>query len=147
MMDARGQKVRVRDRKPEDSTLEEKWATDLEIRLLDPPAGKILNVQSFTIETLDGKCIGSCTLYNWEGDQVQLGIRVGDKDYWGKGYGTDVVRLLVDHCFAETLVRRVWLKVLPWNMRAQKCYEKCGFAECGRLLLDGYDFIVMERRK
>jgi len=143
-MDVSGQKVRIRDRIPEDSTLEEKWRTDLEVSLLDPAAGRIFNAQLLTIETLDGKCIGSCSLYNWEGIQVQLGIKIGDKDYWNKGYGTDTVRLLVGHCFTETPVRRIWLKVLPWNARAQRCYEKCGFTRCGRLLIDGYDFVVME---
>jgi RimJ/RimL family protein N-acetyltransferase len=36
--------------------------------------------------------------------------------------------------------------VLDSNIRAIKCYEKCGFARYGNLALDGYSFILMEKK-
>ncbi len=77
-------------------------------------------------------------------EDIQFGIRIGNKDYWGKGYGTEVVELLVDYWHYNLGIKRLWLKVLPTNLRAIRCYEKCGFEQAGRLLLDGYDFVVME---
>lgn len=144
-MDVKGKKVRVRDRVAADSLKEDIWIFDPEITSLDVPAGKIFNNQRFSIETLDGKHIGSCSLYNKTQSDVQIGIRIGDKSCWGKGYGTEAVSILVDHCFSTMDVDRIWLKVLPQNLRAIKCYDKCGFDYCGRLALDGYDFMLMER--
>lgn len=142
-----GEKVRVRDRKPGDSIWEVVWSQDEEIQQADPQAGKPSGVQRFSIETLEDKHIGSCSLYDWDGTNIQLGIRIGDKNFWNSGYGTDAVKILVNYCFVTLDVERIWLKVLPWNTRAIKCYEKCGFVRAGWLALNGYDFAVMERRK
>ena len=146
-MNVAGKKVRVRDRKTSDSVMEIVWGQDEEVVVLDPPAGKILNIQLFSIETLDGKHIGLCSLYNQTLTDVQFGIRIGDKDYWNGGYGTDAVRVLVNYCFATMDVERIWLKVLPWNFRAIKCYKRCKFVRTGWLALDGHNFVVMERRR
>ncbi len=139
-------KVRLRNKIPEDSAYEALWSLDPEIIKNDPPAGEVLNYRDFSIETLDGEHVGTCTLYNYTGTEVQLGIRIG-RSYWDKGYGTDAVNLLTNHAFTAMNVQRIWLKVLPQNTRAVRCYEKCGFVHAGRLLLSGYDFSVMEIRR
>ncbi len=146
-MNILGEKVRIRDRIPGDSLQEIIWEMDAEIRHADPPAGKLLNSQRFSIETLEGEHIGSCSLYNWTDTDIQFGIRIGNKHYWNKGYGTDATNALVNYCFVTSGIERIWLKVLPWNTRAIKCYEKCGFTRAGWLALDGYDFALMEIRK
>ncbi len=146
-MNVTGEKVLVRNRTSADSIMEVVWGQDSEVTNLDPPSGKSLNSTPFSIETLDGRHIGSCALYDWTSTDVQLGIRIGDKDYWGKGYGTEATNILVDYCFACTDINRIWLKVLPLNTRAIKSYEKCGFVRAGRLALSGYDFVVMEKRR
>lgn len=145
-MNVTGKSIRIRDRISSDYADEAVWQADKEILQYDPPTGKLFNNQLFSIETLDGIHIGTCSLYNNDSTRVQLGIRIGDKSYWDKGYGTEVINLLVSYAFASLGVERVWLKVLPQNIRAIRCYEKCGFAYCGRLALDGYDFVMMERR-
>lgn len=76
----------------------------------------------------------------------ELAIVIGDKRYWGRGYGAEAVRALVDHWLSNGL-QRIWLKVLPWNARAIRCYQKCGFAPSGRLILDGAEFLVMQNEK
>ena len=146
-MNITGEKVRVRDRVANDALTEIVWGLDREVIAADPPAGKIYNSQRFAIETLDGEHIGHCSLYNQTLHDVQLGIRIGNRDYWGKGYGTGVVSIIVHYWRHMMDVERLWLKVLPTNTRAIKCYEKCGFVHAGRLALDGYDFTVMEIRR
>lgn len=146
-MNIEGLKVRVRDWTTQDFLSEGVWSFDVELNSLDPPVGKTFNSQRFTIETLDGKYIGVCSFYNQTLDEVQLGIRISDRAYWNKGYGTEAVGILVHYWQHMMDTPRLWLKVLPMNVRAIKCYEKCGFMQMGKLALDGYDFIMMERRR
>jgi len=146
-MNMMGEKVRVRTRRSSDYFREAAWAQDPRVTELDPSVGSTFNDWRFAIETLDGKHIGSCSLYNHDGKLIQLGIRIGDKNYWGKGYGTEAVNILTNYCFSMMSVESIWLKVLPSNARAIKCYEKCGFVKTGQLALGGYDFLTMERSK
>lgn len=146
-MNVTGIKVHIRERRPDDSVNEFIWSHDPDVVALDPPAGRPADRQQLSIDTIGGEHIGSCALYGWTPTEVQLGIRIGNSDFWGQGYGTEVIGLLVDHCFTHTNVSRVWLKVLPGNIRAIKCYTRCGFGRVGKLALDGYDFIVMERKR
>ena len=147
MMNIVGKKARVRDRRSSDYAQETQWQLDSEVAALDPSVGKPLNTQGFSVETLDGEHIGTCSLYNQTLTDVQLGIRIGDRRYWDKGYGTEAVNILINYCFATMDIEYVWLKVLPQNTRAIKCYKKCGFVHTGRLALNGYDFITMEKRR
>jgi RimJ/RimL family protein N-acetyltransferase len=62
-----------------------------------------------------------------------LGIVIGEKEYWGKGYGTEAVRLLADFAFRTQNLNRLDLVVLDFNERARRCYKKIGFVEEGRL--------------
>jgi len=143
-MNITGDKVHIREQSLNDSINEYIWSQDSDVVALDPHAGRPSGGKQLSIDTIGGEHIGSCALYAWTQTEVQLGIRIGNSDYWGLGYGTEAVGLLVDYCFAHTSVDRVWLKVLLGNPRAIRCYEKCGFEHVGRLALDGHDFIVME---
>ena len=60
---------------------------------------------------------------------AQVGIFIGEPSEWGKGYGTDAVRALVDFGFAELRLERIWLEVAAENPRAQRSYEKAGFTQ------------------
>jgi RimJ/RimL family protein N-acetyltransferase len=62
-----------------------------------------------------------------------LGITIGDKGYWGRGYGTDAIRLLLDYAFRLRNIRRIYLTVNSTNERAIGAYRRCGFVEEGRL--------------
>ncbi|MBI4267241.1 MAG: GNAT family N-acetyltransferase, partial [Chloroflexi bacterium] len=76
--------------------------------------------------------------------EAELGIMIGDRDYWNNGYGTDIVNTLSDHAFRKTNLKRIYLKTLEENSRAQRCFQKCGFVPCGRLVNDGFNFMLME---
>ena len=89
----------------------------------------------FGIETLDGKLIGNVALesINWKDRCAELGIVIGEKDQWDKGYGTEAVCTLLGFAFREMNLHRVFLRVFDDNTRAIHCYEKCGFQHEGRL--------------
>ena len=61
-----------------------------------------------------------------------MGIGLGEREYWGKGYGTDTMRLAVRYAFMELNLNRVTLNVFEYNPRAIRCYEKAGFRHEGR---------------
>ena len=89
----------------------------------------------FGIETLDGKLIGNIGLENisWKDSHAELGIVIGEKDYWGKGYGTEAITTFLDFVFRQMNLHRVYLRVFEDNERAIRCYEECGFELEGRL--------------
>ena len=79
--------------------------------------------------------IGQCTLdsFDYTAQTCKLGIAIGDKDFWGRGYGRDAVNLLLKYAFRLRNMRRVWLAAAESNERAQRSYKACGFVEEGRL--------------
>ncbi len=84
----------------------------------------------FAIRTLDSRTlIGVCQLTHFDhrSQSAMFGITVGDQNYWGKGFGTDATRRILDHAFLELNLHRVELGVWSYNQRAVKSYEKVGF--------------------
>ena len=100
-------------------------------RDLDRPAKEVMN---FAIEA-DGLCIGQCGLFHVDetARTVELGIIIGDKAYWGRGYGRDAVSLLLSYAFRYRNFRKVFLRTNGRNERAIRAYKACGFVEEGRL--------------
>ena len=98
----------------------------------------------FAIETLEGKHIGNCSYFNVDEakGEAELSIMIGDRDYWGKGYGTDAVAALVSYVFHQTKLNRVYATPLASNIRSQKCFRKCGFVQSG--YLDEGKYVLME---
>lgn len=78
--------------------------------------------------------IGFCRLKNidWVNRRAELGIFIGEKDYWSLGIGTEAVKLILDYGFNILNLRNVMLGVYSFNERAIKSYIKCGFKEIGR---------------
>jgi RimJ/RimL family protein N-acetyltransferase len=91
------------------------------------------NSISFAIE-VDGNYIGHCGLHSIQSAAraCELGIEIGNRDYWGKGYGREVVRLLLAYAFQHLNLNRVSLHTHSANERAIRCYRACGFIEEGR---------------
>ena len=89
----------------------------------------------FLIRTLeDDRLIGDIGLdsvRNGHGDTF-VGIGIGEREYWGKGYGTDAMRILLRYAFTELNLERVSLDVFEYNPRAVRSYEKAGFKHEGR---------------
>lgn len=90
----------------------------------------------FSIRSLaDDKLIGELNLdvFNWSGRDAFVGLGIGETEYWGKGYGTDVMNVLLRFAFTEINLRRVTLTVFEYNPRAIRSYEKAGFRHEGRV--------------
>jgi RimJ/RimL family protein N-acetyltransferase len=103
----------------------------------------------FAIDTLDGRHIGNCMYYDVDQakKQAKIGIIIGDRDYWSMGYGTDAIMTLVCHIFNDLNLERVYLDTLEWNVRAQRCFQKCGFLVNGHVHDKGHNFVIMELYK
>jgi diamine N-acetyltransferase len=80
------------------------------------------------------KLIGSLAFeqIDWHVRAAELGIMIGDKSYWNRGYGTESVRLLAQHGFNTLNLNRIFLHVFETNPRAIRAYEKAGFTLEGR---------------
>lgn len=63
----------------------------------------------------------------------EVGIFIGDKNYWGNGYGQQALELLLDFGFNLLNLNNIHLKVYSYNSPAISCYKKIGFKEAGRL--------------
>jgi RimJ/RimL family protein N-acetyltransferase len=84
----------------------------------------------------------------WSNGNAWLGLGFGDRDNWGKGYGTEAMQLVLNFAFNELNLHRVQLSVFSYNERAIALYEKLGFVREGvyreHLRRDGqyYDMIL-----
>jgi len=84
----------------------------------------------FGVQTKDATPIGFMTI-NWllpHSRLAMLGARIGDPAYWGSGYGTDALLLMIDYTFDWLDMRKVWLGTTSANARVMRQMEKVGFA-------------------
>lgn len=81
------------------------------------------------LETASNTHIGNCALHKIDQKRrsCELGIVIGEKDYWDRGFGTDAVKVIVNFAIGELGLSKVWLNVYTYNQRAIKVYENCGF--------------------
>ena len=79
------------------------------------------------------KAIGWCVLRTWDRKHVNtnVGIVLGEREFWGKGYGTDAMRTLLTIAFDHQGWHRAELWTLAENARAIRSFEKCGFRREG----------------
>jgi RimJ/RimL family protein N-acetyltransferase len=83
----------------------------------------------------DGRLLGVCGLHQLEDParQAELGLFLGGPEEWGKGFGTEVTRLLCGHGFGPLALNRVWLHVYADNLRGLRTYQRVGFRREGLL--------------
>lgn len=75
----------------------------------------------------------------WRSGEAELRIRIGERDCWDRGYGTESIIALLRHAFFDLGLRRIYLRVLAHNRRAIRCYRKCGFRAEGSIVRAGKD--------
>ncbi len=90
-----------------------------------------------TIEIHQGDAwmpVGNCGYHNlnWRCRSAEVGIFIGEKACWNQGYGTETMRLLLQHGFTTMNLNRIALDVYETNARAIRSYEKAGFVHEGR---------------
>jgi RimJ/RimL family protein N-acetyltransferase len=146
----RGELVRITAEEPEtQAKVEFRWQMDSEYHRLadsDPAmltSEKKLKEQfekkiedgfaprrySFSVRTLaEDAYIGYFVLIvDLINSEAWVGIGIGERDFWGKGYGTDMMRLCLQYAFTELNMHRVSLGLHEYNPRALRAYEKVGF--------------------
>jgi len=73
--------------------------------------------------------IGNCALHkiDWDEKSCELGIFIGENDFWNRGYGSEAVRCTIKFAFQKLSLKSIRLDVYKYNRRAIKVYKKCGF--------------------
>lgn len=64
---------------------------------------------------------------------AELGIMIGAKEEWGKGYAQEAINVVIDYCFNNLKIRKINLGVLSENFAAVKLYLRIGFEIEGTL--------------
>jgi len=105
---------------------EEKWINQL---------GNNEHNMLLAIETLEGEHIGNMGLHriSWKDGTAVTGALIGEKKYWGKGYGTDAKMSLLNYAFNSLNLRKICSNVYAFNQRSVAYSLRCGYQIEGRL--------------
>jgi RimJ/RimL family protein N-acetyltransferase len=104
------------------------------------------------IDNQTDKIIGITGLHNLDhiNRAAEIGLFIGEKEFWNRGYGLEATRLTLDYAFTILNLTNVMLLVIEYNQRAYRCYLKAGFKEIGRrrkahlIANKEYDMIYMD---
>jgi RimJ/RimL family protein N-acetyltransferase len=79
--------------------------------------------------------VGNCSIFkvDLENRSAEIGIHIGEKEYWDQGFGTKAVQLLLNHGFNNINLHRIYLRVFESNQRAVRSYQKAGLILEGRM--------------
>lgn len=141
-----GKLVTVREVEADDLPLVWEWENDSEMGLyLNADPGKRMSMDEvkrrfqqyrtdptsglFILCTHEGEAIGMLgfdRLYRDLGT-CRLFIAIGVREYWGQGYGSDAMRVVLHYFFRDVGLDKVQLSVYDFNTRAIASYRKCGF--------------------
>lgn len=154
---------------PEDAGAMTAWMNDLSVTVplgdevyvpisLERMAGEIedaIRRQEHIFSIIDcatDQLIGRCMLFSIDpvNCSSMLGIVIGEKAFWGRGYGQEATRLLLHYAFNLLNLHSVMLGTFSFNERAQAAYRRVGFSEIGRRrdarIIGGkaYDVVLMD---
>jgi RimJ/RimL family protein N-acetyltransferase len=129
----------------------QRWYSDAEVarltRYQDGPmrrdeierffAARVVGQDSLALavhERSTDRLIGTCAFSQLDGENgsAMYHITIGEKDCWGRGFGTEATRLMLAHAFETLRLHRVALAVFEFNERAIRSYRSCGFVIEGR---------------
>lgn len=162
---ATGRLVRLREKTVDDAERDYEWRRDPELAAYDaarPLTARFPTFVSTMVEELKypsvhrrtygvddlatGRHIGNVMYYGYDAflREAELGITIGDRDFWSRGYGQDIVRTMLGYLFEEMRLRKVYLHTLTWNARAQRAFQRAGFRRVREVARGGYEFVYME---
>jgi RimJ/RimL family protein N-acetyltransferase len=129
---------------------EEKWLQEMGVRTasLHP----VENAMLLIVEKTNHKRIGTIGLHHidWKNRNATTGTLIGNKDYLGRGFGTDAKMLMLNWAFNELGLNKVLSRVIAFNERSLAYGKKCGYQEVGRLKRhifrdgDWHDEVILE---
>ena len=163
-MDIQGISIDIREKRLEDAETEYQWRIDPELSELDASRPLVMSYEEFlrvfkgqfdyptpwvkrlSVDTKSGIYIGNIMYYDIDtvNKEAEIGIMIGNREYWSQGYGFDILVTLIDHIFSNTSLKRLYLHTLDWNHRAQRCFAKCGFKPIKKIRRISRNFILME---
>jgi len=144
-------RVRLSSMTKEDTEIYHKWRNDVEVMHSTNPSLDVYPMEA-TKEFVDHVILGTNAAKSYimveKGNEIPIGIvalinidyknrnaeciiDIGEKEYWGKGFGSEGLKLLLDYVFYEMNLHRVSLKVFSFNDRALRLYTKIGFQQEG----------------
>jgi len=144
-----GERVYLSPVNIEDAEKYTKWLNDFNITDYIGRSGKVITLEEekqwfqnmndqkivFAIVKLENdELIGNTGIHDIDyiNRTATLGIFIGEKENWNKGYGTEVFNMLLDYSFNYLNLNNIKLDVMEFNPRAIACYKKSGFKEIGR---------------
>ncbi len=158
--EVRGNRVRLRDPRPEDVEARLRWATvETEWQNWDAPwAGPVEELvearvskdtaniaasiaqplpsprRQLWVERIGGPLLGWVSQYQYDPEArvIYVGIDICEPAYWNQGLGTEALCLWIDYLFESLDLRRIRLGTWSGNRRMVRCAEKCGFVLVGR---------------
>jgi RimJ/RimL family protein N-acetyltransferase len=164
---ARGTLVVLREKTLDDAEQDYEWRRDAELATFDaarPYNGSLKDYisifsdelrfpspyrKTIAVEDQAGQHIGNVMYYNadFHRKEAEIGVTIGLRNFWARGFGTDLLRTFVGYLFEGLSFERIYLKTLDWNLRAQRCFEKAGFRSYGTSRRGEYNFILMDIRR
>jgi RimJ/RimL family protein N-acetyltransferase len=111
---------------------EESW---LEGEFKRPMDERTMNISIQDDKTSELKLIGNGGFHaiDRKEQSAEIGLLLGDKTEWNKGYGTEAVQALIWHGFHNLNLHRIWLRVHEPNKGGIRAYEKAGMKHEGTL--------------
>jgi RimJ/RimL family protein N-acetyltransferase len=99
-------------------------------QLIETPAK---HERHFEIHTSEGKIIGVAFIgrINEHNRNCLLSITIGDREYWGEGYGKDAMAALLRHCFEDMRMHRVSTETFEYSDAWRRLVESVGFEREG----------------
>jgi [ribosomal protein S5]-alanine N-acetyltransferase len=96
--------------------------------------------------------IGTITYFNidYRLGQVEIGLGLGDKTRWGKGYGPEAIRTLVQYLFSIPGLTRIYAETAVANRPSRRAFAKANFVEVSQIYdprSSGEPWVLLEIRK
>ncbi|KAA0700129.1 N-acetyltransferase [Neorhizobium sp. P12A] len=145
-----GAGVRLRPASPDDAKARFSLGTDVDIAKMfgvsgsdvkpvtrdaaeEWAQGQAKNPYAWMID-VEERLIGEIKLHslNFQDRRASMAIAIYHPAFLGKGLGSEAIRLLLRHAFTELELHRIGIRVLAYNERAIRAYQKCGFVVEGR---------------
>lgn len=79
----------------------------------------------------EGVPVGSVYIrdIDWNHNKAEYGIFIGEESARGKGVGSQTAMLMIQYCFEQLKLHRLFLRVFADNKQAIRSYEKAGFVQ------------------